>query len=484
MLSVQVGRIYRIRLFGVLAFLLVLQTVSCLSVLAQDSRLSMPVDSSYFKAGDDDWNLVESVLRGNPSNVFFLLRRGADPNARAEGGMTALMYAAERGDSLLVRLLVLNGADLELTYVEGTTPLLVSVLNQHFGITHFLLQKGANPDHQDDVKGSALLYAAAINDYQTADLLLFYGATDSIRDRDGNTPLMTAVFFGNLETADVLLQNGLSADAPDKEKNTALMIAAQLGDKEMIALLLEYGAGLENVNRENYTPLAFAISYGQDSAAFLLIDSGANVNHLIDPKKNLCDLAIQQNRVRIVKKLKAKGAKPTSRPNFSTLQLGWGNSFRSNEHLMQVRLSFVDDKFGFFVETGVDFRPVLRKVQLSVEDDLIHQYRESRWTWTHGGGKYFSVFKDQSNIEYGFYGGMYGMLSMPDYKGVRDYPKVHYSLILSGGVYLKGRFAGIKAGPERYTFGTLLEKPWKTNITLFVSFKTKKTEYVYKDIQY
>jgi ankyrin repeat protein len=457
---------------------------ACFTGKAQNTRLYDPVDTSYFKSGDKDWNLVESVMRGNPANVFYLLRRGANPDARAEGGMTALMYAVERGDSLLVQLLVLNGADLELTYVEGTTPLLVAVLNQHFGISHYLLQKGANPDHQDDVKGSPLLYAAAINDYQLADLLLFYGASDSIRDRDGNTALMTAVYFGNLETADVLLQNKLNPDAPDKELNTPLMIAAQQGNMEMIGLLLEYGAEMEKVNKKNYSPLAHAIRYAQDSAAFLLIDSGANVNHQINPKMNLCDLAAQESLTKITRKLKDAGGRPGSRPDFSEVQLAWGNSFNSSEHMMQVRFSWVDIKFGFFAETGVDFRPVLRKVQLPAGDDLIHQYRESRWTWTHGVGKNFPLHKDPSGIEYGLYGGIYGMLSMPDYKGVQDYPKVHYSIALSGGVYLKGRYAGIKAGPERYTFGTLLEKPWKTNITLFVNFKYKRLEDVYKEIQY
>ncbi len=451
---------------------------------AQSQDLSEPVDTSYFKAGNDSWNLVESVIQNHPSNVFMLLKRGADPNSRADGGMTALMFATEMGDSLLVRLLVLNGADLELTYVEGTTPLLVAVLNQHFELVHFLLQKGANPNHQDDVKGTALIYAAAINDYQTADLLLFYGASDTLTDREGNTPLMTAVFFGNLATADVLLQNGVNPDVPDKELNSPLMIAAQQGDREMIHLLLEHEADLEKVNKHNYTPLAFAIGFKQDSAAMVLIDSGANVNHLIFAKQNLCDLALKQNQKIVLGKLKERGAEPTKRPDFSEFQLAWGNSFRSNEHMMQVRLSWVDDKFGFFAETGADFRPTLRTVQVQKEDYLIHQYRETRWVWTHGAGRNFKLAQDKSNIEYGLYAGVYGMLSMPNYKGTSDHPKFHYSLALSGGVFLKGRYAGIKAGPELYTFGTLLEEPWKINITLFVRIVYKKGTHVYKDIQY
>lgn len=463
---------------------LILASLSGLNCLAQYENLSLPADTSYFRVGDDNWNLVESVLKNRPSNVLFLLKRGADPNSRAEGGMTALMFAAEKGDTLLVKLLVLNGADLELTFVEGTTPLIISVLNQHFEVAHFLLEKGANPNAQDDFKGTALLYASAINDFQMADLLLFYGASESMSDRDGNTPLMTAVFFGNLETADVLLQNGLNPDITDENKNTPLMVAVQQGNLDMISLLLEYQAGLEKVNKKNYTPLVHAIAFDQDSAALLLIDSGANIHHRITPKENIYDLTLINGHKTLLKKLKEKGAKPTLAPAFSEFQLAWGNSFRSNEHLMQVRLSWVDEKFGFFAETGVDFRPILRKIQVPIDDYLIHQYRETRWVWTHGIGKYFKVAQDNSNVEYGLYAGVFGMLSMPNYRGTSDHPKFHYSPALSGGAYVKGRYAGLKVGPERYTFGTLLEKPWKTNITLFLRIVYKKRKDVYKEIQY
>ncbi len=441
-------------------------------------------DTSYFKSGDNNWNLVESVIKSNPANVLFLLKRGADPNAQADGGITALMFAAEKGDLTIIKLLVLNGADLELSPVENTSPLIAAVLNQQFEASRFLLEKGANPDHQDEFMGGPLLYAAAQNNYQIADLLLFYGASDTLRDKDGNDALMTAVFFGSLETVDVLLQNNLSPDAPDKQNNTPLMVAAQQGNQEMISLLLEYGANLEAVNNNNYTPLAFSIRYMQDSTAMMLVDSGANIHHRITPNRNLYDLAVQQNSKSTRLLLKEKGANPVPRPDFSEIDIGWGNSYRNNEHLMQVRVSYVDRKFGFFAETGSDFRIVYRKVQVAGNSPLIYQYRESRWTWTHGAGRYFQLLTDESNVDYGLYGALYGMLSMPKYRGIEENPPVHYSLVPAAGVYMSGKRAGIKAGVERFQFGTLLENPWKMNITLFVKISNQTSDHAYKDITY
>ena len=454
--------------------------------LAMDpaGKVSMELDTSYFRQGEDDWNMVESVLRGNQQALMQLLNQGADPNARARGGMTALMFAAESGDTLMVQVLVLNGANLEATISEGTTPLMIAVLNGHFQVAHYLLQKGANPDHQDDYKGSALLYAAALNNYEIADLLLFYGASDTIRDKDGNTALMTAVYFGNLECADVLLQNELPPDEPDKLGNTPLMVAAQQGNLEMTGLLLERKGRLETQNSSHYTPLAHAIRYGQDTVARMLVDSGANVHHNIQANRNLYDLAHLQEQKTILKMLKQHGASASPSPDFSVYRLSWGNSFRNNEYMMQVRASLVDRKFGFFIETGVDFRLIYRKVHVQVEDQLIHQYRESRWVWAHGVGKEFRFARDKAGKEYGAYGGVYGLLSMPRYRGLSDHPTANYSLALAGGLYLKGNWAGIKAGAERYTFGTLLEEPWKINISLFLNIIHHKTKNVYKEIRY
>ena len=42
----------------------------------------------------------------------------------------------------------------------------------------------------------------------------------------------------------------------------------------------------------------------------------------------------------------------------------------------------------------------------------------------------------------------------------------------------------MKAGIERYTFGTIYEGKWKMNITLFVRIPYNNTDYEFKEIRY
>jgi ankyrin repeat protein len=453
-------------------------------LLAQTGGPPLPADTSYFKPGENDWNLVESVLRSDPGSVLLLLKRGADPNTRAEGGMTALMYAAERGDTLIVKLLVLNGADPDLTHIENTPPLMVSVLNRQFDAAHLLLRYGADPNHRDDYGGTSLIYAAAMNDYAMVDLLLYFGATDSLRDREGNDALMVAAGMGHLEATDVLLQNGIPPDTRDKNSNTPLMIASQQGNTEMISLLLEHHAEMGLVNDQHYTALAHAVRTGELDAARILLDSGSNVHHVIRKGQNLYDLAVEHKHREIRNLLESRGAARTPQPDFSEVGIGWGNSFGKEEYMMQGRIWWQDRRYGFFIETGYDVRPFTWTIQVQENDTLVYQYRENRSAWIHGAGKYFTIGNDKTNFDYGFYAGIYGMLSFPKYSGIADRPPAEYNLIPSAGIFFRGELAGIKAGIERYGFGTLHEGNWKATIVLYARFHYKKSSYEYKEFGY
>jgi ankyrin repeat protein len=62
---------------------------------------------------------VETVRNMEPGLVALLLEAGADPNARDQDGLTALMYAAGQGRVELVRVLLARGADVEAVTVGG-----------------------------------------------------------------------------------------------------------------------------------------------------------------------------------------------------------------------------------------------------------------------------------------------------------------------------------------------------------------------------
>ena len=85
----------------------------------------------------------------------------AEPRAiyRPAGGFTPLLYVAREGCIECAKSLAEGGADLNLADPEGVSPLLLSILNQHFDLASYLIQKGANPNRWDWY-GRTPLYAA------------------------------------------------------------------------------------------------------------------------------------------------------------------------------------------------------------------------------------------------------------------------------------------------------------------------------------
>src|SRR5579862_2554018 len=73
--------------------------------------------------------------------------------------MTSLMFAAREDSLESVRVLAEKGADVNATMANGTTALLMAILNGHFEVADFLLSHGANPNLADR-DGKAPLYAA------------------------------------------------------------------------------------------------------------------------------------------------------------------------------------------------------------------------------------------------------------------------------------------------------------------------------------
>ncbi len=453
------------------------------SVFAQDTVVTVEADTSYFKVDDDNWNIVESTINGSTENVRMLLDRGADPNSVSSIGNSALIYAAEKGNIEIMRMLVESGADINASGFRKETPLFMTIFSNDFQATKFFLENGADPNIKDELGVTPLMYAAATNQYQSADLLMFYDADENVADADGNSPLLTSVTFENLETSDVLLQNGLSPDVQDIHGNTPAIVSTQHGNIEILKLLLDYHADVNITNNKNYSPLAYAITFNDYKTAALLIEHDADVDHQISPGRNIIELARISGNDSLVSLLKEKDADLLKRPDFSEFQFSWGNSFNTKDYFVHFRGAIVDQKYGYFIQTGFDYRPILLKVQTTISD-TIYQFRERRIGWSHSIGKLFQLYESPNGMNISAYVAANGYLSFPKYLGTSGAPAVQYDLIPSAGAMISGDNVGLKVGAEWYKFGTLLESGLKVNITLFFKLVSPQENYDRKEINW
>jgi ankyrin repeat protein len=165
--------------------------------------------------------IADAARRGDTDAVRALLKQGADVSAALGDGMTALHWAAERGDLATAEMLVYGGANVAaVTRIGHYTPL------------HLAAKAGSGPVVR------ALLKAGAIADAK---------ATPS-----GVTPLHLAAASGSTDAVAALLDNVKGADVNAREaewQQTPLIFAASQNRVEVIDLLIKRGADVKAVSK-------------------------------------------------------------------------------------------------------------------------------------------------------------------------------------------------------------------------------------------
>jgi serine/threonine-protein phosphatase 6 regulatory ankyrin repeat subunit B len=93
--------------------------------------------------GSDTEVFLKSVKSGDYAEVKRLIEKGADVNARNNGGSTALMRASYRGRQDIVQLLIEAGADVNVQDNEGWTALMFASGMGHTEVAQVLIEAGA-----------------------------------------------------------------------------------------------------------------------------------------------------------------------------------------------------------------------------------------------------------------------------------------------------------------------------------------------------
>jgi uncharacterized protein len=327
------------------------------TVLMTAARTGNPAAVRVLIEGGADVNARESQLgetalmwaasENHAEVVTLLASRGADVNARSStiqfpkdrfglegvltilphGNWTPLMYAARDGGAAAARALAKAGADVNASDPDGTTALILAIMNSHYDTANAILEAGADPNIADKA-GMAALYAAVdmsslgevygmpprkVNDtLKPADLisrLIAKGAvvdarlTSATLQRNhtpgegqlgaGTTPLMRAARNGDYAAMKILLAAGADPTLKQPRGTTALMMASGLGRglgvfakdygteadlRQAVELLVERNVDVNASTDDGITAIHLAAQGGLDSIITVLAKAGARLD--------------------------------------------------------------------------------------------------------------------------------------------------------------------------------------------------------------
>ena len=206
----------------------------------------------------------------------------AEAQSQAEAQLRAeaqLLEAVKAGDQATVSARIAEGADVNASEADGTTPLHWAAYNSDVAITELLLGAGASARAANRYGVQPLSLAAVGGNAAIIELLLAAGADPNTQQGEGETALMTAARTGKLEAVEVLLEHGAYVNAIEMWRGqTALMWAAAEGHAGVIPTLLDHDAELHARSLGGYSALLFAAREGHIDVVEALLDAGAPVD--------------------------------------------------------------------------------------------------------------------------------------------------------------------------------------------------------------
>lgn len=190
--------------------------------------------------------IADAAMKGNREAVRTLIQQGADVNAAQGDGMSALHWAADKGDAELTELLVYAGANPgAVTRIGQYTPLHLASRAGSAAAVKALLKAGAKVDAKTSVSGATPLHlAAAAGDPAVVTALLDAKADINAKEAEWEqTPLIFAASLNRVEAIKVLLARGADANATSKSVDLQKHIPLDRASNQRFAKVLEGTAG-------------------------------------------------------------------------------------------------------------------------------------------------------------------------------------------------------------------------------------------------
>ena len=169
-----------------------------------------------------------------------LLPRDVNDAADSDG-MTALHFAAQKGDKAVVQFLLENGADIKAQEtVFSRSALHFAAENGDLDTVKYLTEHGADPLDKDVYGATALHYAAKSNRLDVVKYLVSKKMDYMAKDVRGWSAMHYAADGGSIEVMKYLLAKGLNINELNNAGRTPLFFAR--GNRELRSFMIENGA--------------------------------------------------------------------------------------------------------------------------------------------------------------------------------------------------------------------------------------------------
>ena len=237
-------------------------------------------------------SLLDAARQGDKSLVTDMLEEGAEVNFKDTKSRSALQLATRNGHETVVRaVLDVQSCDVDSRNDIGHTSLHLACAGGYSVIARMLLDRGADVEAQDPKDGWTPLfeavYAATDAHVEVVQVLLRGGALLKAVSTNGLQPIHLASECGHEGMLKFLLDHGKDycADYDLVSATTAvsqwepLSFAAEKGRLGAVYALIKHGANVNAVTRHRkQTPLHLACLFHQFDCVKLLVDAGCNVN--------------------------------------------------------------------------------------------------------------------------------------------------------------------------------------------------------------
>ena len=202
--------------------------------------------------------MLQKIRDGRTDLMFEYLAGGHAATEAGDDGIPLIKWCAYHGDVSALRLLLQNGETLQ--SLGDNLDLHGAAFHGHWQLCQFLIENGANVNHQLDDTGESPLHSALCKANRPAyehvvTVLLAAGADPNLKTRPGRetgafmrdcrtraeTPLHRAAAFGTERSIDMLLTAGADRTAKDMHGDSPLSWASWHLRPASILRMLCYG---------------------------------------------------------------------------------------------------------------------------------------------------------------------------------------------------------------------------------------------------